>query len=84
MAYRNIGLCLDLKWPAAVFQIELLMLIIPETALLLLYQLQQLFLAVAVAELDSISNRSAILRLLQQQLFLPTILICNKIISKYE
>jgi len=84
MAYRNIGLCLDLKWSAAVFQIELLMLIIPETALLLLYQLQQLFLDVAVAELDSISNRSAILWLLQQQLFLPTIVICNKIISKYE
>ena len=84
MAYRNIGLCLDLKWSAAIFPIELMMLIIPETPLLLLYQLQQLFLAVAVAELDSISNRSAILWLLQQQLFLPTIVICNKIISKYE
>jgi len=69
---------------AAVFPIKLLMLIKPETALLLLYQLQQLFLVVTVAEIESISNRSAILRLLQQQLFLPTIIICYKIISKYK
>jgi len=84
LAYCNIGLCLDLNWSAAVFPIELLMLIKPETALLLLYQLQQLLLVVAVAELDSISNRSAFLQLLQQQLLLPTIVICNKIISKYK
>ena len=67
MAYCNVGLCPDLKWSAAVFHIEFLIVVKAETALLILKQLQQLFLVVAVAEPDSISNRPAILWLLQQQ-----------------
>jgi len=52
----------------------LLLLINAATAKVLVFQHQQLLLSIAVANLDSISNIPAMLLVLQQQLFLPTIL----------
>ena len=56
----------------------LLLLINAATAKVLVFQHQQLLLSIAVANLDSISNIPAMLLVLQQQLFLPTILISLK------
>jgi len=51
------------------------LLIKAATAKVLVFQHHQLLLSVAVANLDSISNIPAILLVLQQQLFLPTIFL---------